>query len=47
MARADELQFMVPMNQVDREEQLADAVYLAMVNGEVNRREYELCVGIA
>ncbi len=44
---AHQLQFQVPMNQTDREEQLSDAVYMAMVDGEIDDKEYELCLTIA
>jgi uncharacterized tellurite resistance protein B-like protein len=47
MDQAHELQFIVPMNMVDREDQLADIVYMAMIDGEVHEKEYNLCVGIA
>ncbi|MFN8258176.1 MAG: TerB family tellurite resistance protein [Bacteroidales bacterium] len=45
--QAGELQFMVPMNNEEREEQLSDIVYMAMINGEVHDKEYQLCLHIA
>lgn len=44
---AKDLMFMVPQNIVDREEQLSDAVHMALVDGELHHKEYELCVNIA
>ncbi len=44
---AKELLFMVPQNINDREEQLSDAVHMALVDGELHHKEYELCVNIA
>lgn len=41
------LQSEIPKNEIDREEQLADAVYMSMINGEVNPKEYELCIQLA
>lgn len=44
---AQGLQYIIPKNKVDREEQLADAVYMTMVNEVVNPKEYELCLHLA
>lgn len=43
----EKLQFMVPMNMVDREDQLADIVYMSMIDGEIHENEYQLCLNIA
>ncbi len=43
LAKAHDLEFLIPQNQVDREEQLADAVFMAMSDGELHEREYHLC----
>lgn len=45
--QADQLQFMVPLNMQDREDQLADIVYMSMIDGELHDKEYELCLSIA
>jgi DnaJ-domain-containing protein 1 len=45
--QADALQFIIPKNKVDKEDQLADAIYMSMVNGEVHKKEYELCLQLA
>lgn len=47
LGQANELQFVVPLNYEEREEQLADAVYMAMIDGDVHEKEYELCLSIA
>ncbi len=47
MANADKFQFLIPMNDEEREEQLSDAVYMAMVDGEVDKTEFDLCLKIA
>lgn len=44
---ADQLKFMVPMNAVDKEDQLADVVFMAMIDGEIHQKEYDLCLNIA
>lgn len=42
----DNLEFMVPMNKEDREEQLSDSVFIMMVDGHISEREYQLCLKI-
>ncbi len=44
---ADQLQFIVPLNEEEKEQQLSDIVYMAMVDGEVHEKEYQLCLTIA
>ncbi len=44
---AAELKFIVPQNDEEKEEQLSDAVYMAMIDGEVHEKEYDLCLKIA
>jgi len=43
----EELKFIIPLNEEEKEKQLADIVYMAMVDGEVNEKEYQLCLAIA
>lgn len=45
--KADELKFIVPLNQEEKEDQLTDIVYMAMIDGEVHEKEYNLCLHIA
>lgn len=47
IANAKELEFLVPDSDEDREEQLADIVFLTMIDGEIEPKEYELCLNIA
>ncbi len=47
LKNAGELEFLIPMNKIDREEQLGDAVYMTMVDGEIHEREYNLCLLLA
>ncbi len=44
---AAELKFVVPQNDEEKEEQLSDAVYMAMIDGTVHEKEYDLCLKIA
>lgn len=44
---AENLVFVIPQNDEDRETQLTDSVYIAMVDGKVDEREYNLCLKIA
>lgn len=44
---APELHFKIPMNAEAREEQLSDVVFMTMVDGAVDDREYDLCLKIA
>ncbi len=47
LARAAVLEFEVPLNDYEREEQLTDAVYMSMIDGKVEDDEYRLCLKIA
>jgi hypothetical protein len=47
LQNAGELEFLIPINKVDREEQLGDAVYMTMVDGEIHEKEYNLCLRLA
>ncbi len=44
---ADKLQFVVPLNQVACEEQLNDAIFMSIVNGDISEQEYNLCISLA
>lgn len=44
---AESLEFLVPMNMEEREDQLADIVYMSMIDGELHDKEYELCLTIS
>jgi hypothetical protein len=36
-----------PKNKVNKEDQLADAVYMSLINGVVTPKEYALCIHLA
>jgi tellurite resistance protein len=44
---ANALEFIVPMNKFDREDQLSDAVFMSVIDGDISEREYQLCLSIA
>ena len=44
---ADKLQFVVPLNQEDCEDQLNDAIFMSIVDGEISDQEYSLCLSLA
>lgn len=44
---ADKLQFVVPLNQVECEEQLNDAIFMSIVDGDISEQEYNLCLSLA
>jgi len=47
LSEAHQLQFLVPFNQEDREDQLNDAIFMSIIDGEIAEQEYKLCVYIA
>lgn len=47
MTNADQLEFVIPKDEEDREEQLADIVFMSMVDGGIEDKEYQLCLNIA
>jgi tellurite resistance protein len=47
IANAENLIFVIPLNDEDRETQLTYSVYIAMVDGAVDDKEYALCLKIA
>jgi DnaJ-domain-containing protein 1 len=47
LVNAEELKIIVPLNQDEVEEQIADIVYMIMVDGEIHDKEYKLCLNIA
>lgn len=47
LAEADKLQYVVPLNMVDREDQLNDAVFMSIIDGHIADQEYKLCLNIA
>jgi tellurite resistance protein len=47
IANADKLKFVVPEDAEDKEEQLADIVFMSMADGTIEDKEYQLCLNIA
>ena len=43
---ANNLTFMVPQNNEDKEDQLADIVFMMMIDGIIHDKEYDLCLSI-
>lgn len=44
---AHQLQYLVPFNQVECEDQLNDVIFMSIIDGEIAEAEYKLCVYIA
>lgn len=47
LQNAGQLEFVPPQDEDEKEEQLSDAVYMSMINGEVDPKEYALCLHLA
>lgn len=47
MKDADKLQNVVPLNQFQPEDQIMDAIFMSIVDGEIADQEYQLCVSMA
>jgi len=47
ISKVDILKFMVPLNEEEKEEQLSDIVYMSMIDGDVHKKEYDICLTIA
>jgi uncharacterized tellurite resistance protein B-like protein len=47
MSNVNNLEFIVPDNLEDREEQLGDVVFMSMIDGDIEQKEYALCLNIA
>lgn len=47
MSNVHDLEFMIPDDVDEREEQLADVVFMSMVDGDIQDKEYDLCLNIA
>ncbi|MBN2893270.1 MAG: TerB family tellurite resistance protein [Bacteroidales bacterium] len=44
---AESLEFIIPMNLVEKEDQLSEAVLMSMIDGEIHQHEYKICLKIA
>jgi len=47
LSNASNLELIIPLNEEDKEEQLSEAVYMSMINGDIHENEYNLCLKIA
>ncbi len=47
MAEADILQYSVPLNSEDAEDQLNEAVFMSIIDGDIAEQEYQLCLTLA
>lgn len=45
--KAESLEFIIPLNNVEREEQLSEAVLMSMIDDDIAEKEYEICLKIA
>lgn len=43
----DHLEFLIPLNAEECEEQLSEAVLMSLIDGEIQEKEYQLCLKIA
>ena len=44
---AESLEFIIPMNDVEKEDQLSEAVLMSMIDGEIDKKEFDICLKIA
>ena len=47
LARSSELEFVVPEDHDEREEQLINIVFMSMLDGDFHENEYALCMDVA
>lgn len=47
LKNADKLEFLVPEDPEDREEQLVNIVFMSMLDGDIHENEYALCLDVA
>lgn len=47
MAQGDILQYIVPLNMFEREDQLGEAVFMSIIDGRIADQEHQLCLKIA
>lgn len=46
-AQKEHLEFLIPLNSEECEEQLSEAVLMSLIDGEIQQKEYQLCLRIA
>lgn len=47
IAEADTLQYIVPLNSEDGEDQLNEAIFMSIIDGDIAEQEYQLCLTLA
>lgn len=47
IAEADTLQYIVPLNSEDGEDQLNEAIFMSIIDGDIAEQEYQLCMTLA
>ena len=45
--KLEKLKFEIPLNQEEKEEQLTNAIYMSMIDGEIAPQEYQICLSLA
>ncbi len=43
----EKLKFQIPLNQEEKEEQLTNAIYMSLIDGQIAPQEYEICLSLA
>ena len=43
----EQLKFQIPLNNEEKEEQLTNAIYMSLIDGELAEREYQICLNLA
>ncbi len=43
----DQLKFEIPYNQEEKEQQLTNAIYMSLIDGEIAQQEYKICLHLA
>jgi len=47
LSNADQIRFHIPINQEDKEDQISEAVFMSIVDGEIHFKEYRLLTQLA
>lgn len=47
LSNPHELEFKLPTTHEEKEEQLSDAVFMAMIDGSIHEKEYAMCINFA
>lgn len=47
LADGDQLQYLIPLNTEEVEDQISEAVFMSIIDGEIADQEYKLCLSLA